>query len=244
MDAIRHFLETMHPHWNTVALILTWLGIGIVYLRRRAHWRRKQFLGRVNFSLNHVAGNALVMRTLLEADTMDVWLNEYGVRTILAALRRTTVDQPFILMDNAVDRQFVNRAVLNALSERFSETFLSAALGEPVRTATFCFAVTFERYQEMRTFKVRVLLIAEQTLLELFGPGGRSAQLEIKNEVYLNRLKTLQGLFDLYVRDQTADSPVVGRVELGIPVARTTQRVDGPHDRLPAVGTSASKTVC
>jgi hypothetical protein len=48
-------------------------------------------------SLNYVRGGALVLRTLLEKPANEVWLNEYGVRTVLAAAQRTTADQPFVL---------------------------------------------------------------------------------------------------------------------------------------------------
>jgi len=88
MDHLVAFFEFIRPHLNTIALVLTWLGIAIAYLRRRAQWRGKQFLARVNFSLNYVSGDGLAMRTLLETTASEVWLNEYGVARVLAAARR------------------------------------------------------------------------------------------------------------------------------------------------------------
>ena len=156
VEWIERISGTMRPHWNTVALVLTWLAILFVALRRRFHWARKQFLTQVNFSLNYRVGNSLAMRTLLESTAIQVWLNEYGVATVLRAAARTTLEDPFILMKNPADRDFAHRAVLNLLSERFADAFVAAALGVPVRTGTFLFVVTFERYPVMRTHKVRV----------------------------------------------------------------------------------------
>ena len=85
------------------------------------------------------------MRTLLEKPADQVWLNEYGVRKVLAAAQRTTADQPFVLLADPRDMDFANRAVLNRLSERFAPAYLAAALGRPVRAETFRFAITCER---------------------------------------------------------------------------------------------------
>jgi hypothetical protein len=226
MDTISHFFEFMKPHWNTLALTATWIGIAIVYYRRRAHWRRKSFLAQVNFSLNYVVGPHLAMRTLVEAPANEVWLNEYGVRMIFAAAQKATVEQPFILLRDRADNDFLNRAVLNVLSERFAETFVATALGVPVRRGTFVFAITCEKYDEIRTLKLRVLLIEEKTLLELFGVENRASRLQINNPIYRARLTTLRGLYDLHLKDQGQEKPVLGRVELGVVTPSMTVSAD------------------
>jgi hypothetical protein len=213
---IVHYLEILRPHFNTLALLATWAGIGIVYLRRRAQWRRKQFLAQVNFSLNYVADSALAMRTLVERPANQVWLNEHGVRMVLGAARRTTVGHPFILLKDPKDQDFANRAVLNVLSERFAENFVAAALGLPVRTGTFCFAITCEKYEDIRTLKLRVLIVEERSLAELFGPDGAAGKLKVDNPIYRARLATLQRMHELYVRDKGSAHPVLGHLELGV----------------------------
>jgi hypothetical protein len=217
VNTIREVLDAMKPHWNTLALLITWIGIGIVYLRRRSQWHRKQFLTQVNFSLNYPRGSNLLLRTLLETTVRQVWPNEYGVRMVLAAAAKTTVENPFIVLKHPKDMDFVNRAVLNVLSERFAGTFLAASLGVPVRTASFCFAITCERYEEIRTLKLRVLIVEEQTLIDMFGPNNGSAKLQIDNVVHKARLTTLRALYEQYVRDRTTAHPVLGQVELGVP---------------------------
>jgi hypothetical protein len=216
MDHLLRFFEFMRPHWNTAALVLTWLGIGIAYLRRRSRWRKKQFLARVNFSLNYVAGDGLAMRTLLESTANDVWLNEYGVALVLAAARRAPVEQPFLTLTDPDDRDFANRAVLNVLSERFAETYLAASLGRPVVTAPHVFGITCEKYGDIRTLKLRVLIMAEQTLVELFGPANLAASLNVPNTILRSRLTTLQIMYDLYQKDKSADRPTLGHMDLGV----------------------------
>jgi hypothetical protein len=217
METVRHVLDVLRPHWNSLALLLTWVGIAVVYLRRRSQWRRKQFLAQVNFSLNFVRDGALVMRTLLEKPANQVWLNEYGVRKVLAAAQRTTAGRPVVVLADPRDMDFANRAVLNQLSEQFAATYLAEALGQPVRAATFRFAITCERYEEIRTLKLRVLVVQEQALTDLFGPADAAAQVEAPGVVLQARLTTLRGMYELYLRDKGADRPVLGQVELGVP---------------------------
>jgi hypothetical protein len=217
MERLREFFEFIRPHLNTIALVLTWAGIAIAYWRRRAQWRGKQFLARVNFSLNYISGDALAMRTLLETTASAVWLNEYGVARVLAAAKQAPVDQPFLRLTDPDDQDFANRAALNVLSERFAETYLSASLGRQTATAPYVFGISCEKYGDIRTLKIRVLVISEQTLVDLFGPANRSAALNLPNQILRARLTTLRTMYDLYLKDRGAERPTLGRMELGIP---------------------------
>lgn len=217
MVTVQRFFEFIRPHWNTIALTVTWLGIAIAYLRRRSQWRGKQFLARVNFSLNYVAGDGLAMRTLLETTAGAVWLNEYGVGRVLAAARRATVEQPFLTLPEPGDQDFANRAVLNVLSERFAEAFLAASLGRPALAATYVFGITCEKYDDIRTLKLRVLVIAERTLVDLFGEENKSAALNVPNTILRARLTTLRVMHELYRKDRATERPVLGHIELGVP---------------------------
>jgi hypothetical protein len=216
MDYLVRLSEFLRPHWNTIALVLTWAGIGIAYVRRRSQWRSKQFLARVNFSLNYVAGDSLAMRTLLETTANEVWLNDYGVGHVIAAARRAAVDQPFLMLPDPGDRDFVNRAVLNVLSERFAETYLAASLGQAVDIRPHVFGLTCEKYGDIRTLKLRVLIIEEQTLADLFGPTNRVATLTTSIPILRSRLTTLRIMYDLYQKDRSGDRPVLGHMELGV----------------------------
>jgi hypothetical protein len=216
MQNFRDFMEYMRPHWPAVALMFTWTGICIVAIQRRLRWKRKSFLTLVNFSLNYRVGKSLAMRTLVERDADEVWLNEYGVKLVFAEAARATEENPFLAFKNPKDQDFVNRAVLNVLSSRFAEVFIASSLGVPVRSATYYFAVTCEKFTIMRTIKLRVLLMDEQSMVEMFGPKGTAQLLDVRNPIYEKRLISLRGMYDLYLKDKTSTNPTLGKVELGV----------------------------
>src|SRR4051794_19569709 len=168
MHVVRSIVDFLRHYGGSLSLAFTWAAIAWVYLAKRANWSRKQFVGQVNFSLNFVVDGQLVMRTLVEVPAQNVWLNDLGVAKVQRAANRTTSDQPFVRLPDPADMDFVHRAVLNVLSEKFSDAYLAQSLGLPVESAVHRFAITMERYGDIRTLKLRVLLVAEQALESLF----------------------------------------------------------------------------
>jgi hypothetical protein len=213
METLRDFWKLAKEHASTAGLILTWLGIAAVYWRKRSEWQRKQFTNQVNFSLNYVVDNQLKLRTLLETSVQEVWLNDYGVKKVLAAAERTTAVQPFIVLADVEDMAFIQRAVLNVLSERFSEAFLAASMGLPVKKAVYCFALTYEKYQDMRTRKFRVLLMERESMKESFG-SERPAEIAFAEGHHRDRWTTLKAMYELHGSPKNIG--IVGEVELGI----------------------------
>ena len=217
METLTQIHHALQPYYSVIAIVLTWVGLGVAWRRRRGQWRNKEFLGQVNFSLNLI-GDTLSMRTLRETDTTAVWPNAYGVGLLHAAAKRTTDKNPFIRLPEKSDREYLHRAVKNALSQLCPEAFVAAALGAPVRRGTFLFAITCERYGEIRTIKLRVLLIEEATLREAFAPGGRAEEVRAKlSKYYQTRLNTLQMMYEMDRKAQAGGEEELGRVELGIP---------------------------
>ena len=211
MDTLAQILDLARQNAGTIGLVFTWAGILWVYRRKRAEWHRKEFLGQVNFSLNYVADGRLTMRTLAEVPARDVWLNDLGVKKVNKAAEKTTLDQPFVALTDPADMAFVYRAVLNVLSEKFADAYLAQSMRLPVTFETYRFAITFERHEDMRTFKLRVLLAREDDLAGAFGPA-----LPENRAIYSIRLQTLRAMSKLH---QTAGLPGVmplGRVVLGL----------------------------
>ena len=108
----------------------------------------------MNFSLNYVADNKLIMRTLLETSTTAVWLNEYGVKLVLQAAAKTRHDQPFILLKDPSDMHSSSGRGLERAFGAVPEAFLASVIGAPVKRATFLYAVTFENYADMHSAQV------------------------------------------------------------------------------------------
>jgi len=211
MELLFDCLRFLRDHGSKVILVITWVGIALVWRKRRASWFRKEFMNQVNFSLNHIADGALTIRTLLETTAQKVCLNEWGAKLLINAASKTTETDPFVRLSDQGDRDFIHRAVLNTLSERFAETFVAAALGVPVKTSRFFFAITCEKYEDMRTRKIRVLLIAESTL-KRFGPGCESDELRVAAPKLSDRIRTLQAMY----AENKADTQVLSHLELGI----------------------------
>src|SRR5260370_35953013 len=162
VNLLIQFWEWIHPHLPMVGLILTWVGIVLVYARKRTAWKQKSFLNQVNFSLNYIENGQLCLRTLLEVSAAEVWLTDEGNKKVFNAAAQTRHDQPFIHLDDREDMDFIKRAVLNVLSERFAEAFLARSMNLPIQTAKYCFAITFENFPDMRTRKIRELLMPAQ----------------------------------------------------------------------------------
>lgn len=214
MDTLQWIWDAIRPHLGTIALVLTWLGIGLAYYRKRVHWRAKRFTDQVNFSLNYVDNGALQLRTLLETSTAEVWLNQYGVNIVLAAASKTRSDQPFIVLDDPADMAFVKRAVLNVLSEKFAAAFLATSLKIPVKESPYYFATTFENFPDMRTRKFRVLLVEAQSLADMFGPAASEPAL--LEPIHRDRLQVLKTMAKLAADPKTDERKVLGKVHLGV----------------------------
>ena len=142
-------LDLLLGNWELALLLSTWSAIGAVSIRRQYDWRHRRFTQQVNFSLTtpvqRDGAEILLLRTLLEESAANVWLNEFGVSRVLKAARLTTPEMPFLRIVQRHDRDLVMNAVLNVLSERFSDAFVARAVGVPIKTDIFLFGLTWER---------------------------------------------------------------------------------------------------
>jgi hypothetical protein len=122
-------IDLLLANWELALLLVTWSAIGTVSIRRQYDWRHRRFTQQVNFSLTtpveRDGSQTLLLRTLLEEGAANVWLNEYGVSRVLKAARLTTREMPFLRITQGHDRDLVMNAVLNVLSERFSDAFVA-----------------------------------------------------------------------------------------------------------------------
>jgi hypothetical protein len=215
MDAVTKVLDAIRPHLSTIGLVVTWAAILFYALRRRRDWKRKRF-DCVNVSLNYVVDGKLAMRTLLETTPREVWLNDYGIKLVLAAAARTHKDQPFVVLSNAADMSYIKRAIKNVLSEHFAEAFLAQSQGVPISKATYLFALTYEKYESIRELKFRVVVVEQATLHKTFGPDAPAWG--VSNARHKDRLEVLQKMAILAANpgEQVEGADVLDRVELGL----------------------------
>ena len=212
---------SLMEYWELTLLALTWAGIAVVWFRRRRDWRRNQFTEQVNFSLSYLETDGeghshLALRTLLELSAANVWLNEYGVRKVRKAAEQTTLEMPFLLIQPRRDMELVRHAVLNVLSERFAQVFLARAIGVDVRTETFLYGLTWERYGEIKTRKLRVMVVRPSDLEALFGQDGKAKDLHVAVDSHRGRITTLEIMHRLYHSTDPGERAALGEVELGV----------------------------
>ena len=212
-------IDLVLDNWELALLLATWSVISIVSIRRQYDWRHRRFTQQVNFSLTtpveRDGSQILLLRTLLEDGASNVWLNEYGVSRVLKAARLTTREMPFLRIAQLRDRDLVLNAVLNVLSERFSDAFVARAVGIPIKTDVFLFGLTWERYGEMKTQKLRVILIKRADLESLFGEGSEKRDIGVVEDSHRPRIETLRRMFELWTSSNREDRDMIREVELG-----------------------------
>jgi hypothetical protein len=160
--------DYVHDHWTKLAMAALFMAIGWLFGKRRARgeWRRREFYNRVNISLNAIREGTLRIRTIAERHCSDVFLNSVATDALINAARDTTPENPMIALP-AHDYWFYLNAVLNELSEKFGEGQIRRDMGLPVTTATYVICLTSESAGEVRTRKIRAMLIQKELLEKL-----------------------------------------------------------------------------
>lgn len=169
MDAIISYLiDKLHQHWQglVTAFVFSLVGWYLGKRRARAEWQKKEFLDRVNVSLNSIRDGELQIRTILEKSCAEIFLNSVAVETVTAAARSTTPENPILPLPKADYWHYLN-AVLNEVSEKFATGLIERDMGKTVRSETYVLCLTREVAGEMRTHKIRAMLIRKQQLLNL-----------------------------------------------------------------------------
>lgn len=163
------FSDFIHDNWMKVLTGFVLMALGWVFGKRKARsdWRKREFLHRLNVSLNLlIPGEPLQIRTLLEKTCDEVFLNIVASEAVAAAARKTTPENPLLPLPQSDYWQYLN-AVLNEIAEQFSVGEIRRDLGLPVTRAKYLMCLTCECAGEMRTRKVRAMVIQKKHLEQL-----------------------------------------------------------------------------
>ncbi len=191
----------IQEHWAEVVFSAISLTIGLWWGRRRAirEWRRKEFFDRLNVSLNMIVGNQLIFRTILETNCGYVFLNKVAAQMALEAARKTTEEDP-ILPLNQEDSWYLLNAVLNEVAERFAlgEIYRDVAAASPQQSqppisVDYLLCLTCERAGDLRTRKIRAMMIRKELLTNL-----PEETLRVEHPRMQTRAKTLQAMAKAY----------------------------------------------
>lgn len=163
-EALSHYIN---EHWMKAVVAAVFIGIGWYFGQRRSRiqWEKKEFLDRLNISLNTIHEGKLLIRTLVEKPCDEIFLNSVAVKQLLAAAPNTTQDDSLIPLEN--DYWYFLNSVLNEVSERFALGLMKRDLGEPVASEPYLICLTNESDGEIRTRKIRAMVIRKQLLTNL-----------------------------------------------------------------------------
>ncbi len=167
-DLIEAVEELISEHWLKVltAAGFTLAGWFVAHWRASRAWKRREFFERINFSLNSIPDDTLRIRTLCEKSCSDVFLNEFAVRQLGKLSLQTTPDDPIVPIPQKDCWYFLN-AVLNELSEQFAAGLLAREAGKEVRATQYLICLTNECDGELRTRKLRAMVVRRELLLNL-----------------------------------------------------------------------------
>ena len=176
-------------------LVLMAIGWYLGHRRASADWKKQEFLDRLNLSLNSIDDGTLKIRTLSEKRCEEVFLNSAAAETVKKVARKTTGANPILPIPVTENWYYLN-AVLNDVSEQFAAGFLKRDMGGKVTSATYLIVLTCEAEGEMKTRKIRAMVIQKSLLgnLPIEMPTLQSPHHE-------TRWKTLQFLAAEYLRD-------------------------------------------
>lgn len=196
LNTVRQIV-TEHGLKVLTAAAFTAAGLLIGRWRAAQSWKKREFFDRLNVSLNSLYGGKLLIRTVLEKTCEEILLNKVAVERLIKMAQLTTKDHPLIPIPKE-DRWFYLNAVLNELSETFAEGLFKREAGKPHDAVRYLICLTNECDGEVRTRKVRAMVMRKDTLLNL---PSEPPTLESPNHTI--RWKTLQQMQKAYTVDPT-----------------------------------------
>lgn len=169
MDELIEALQNLvDGNWTKLVsgLAMMLLGWWIGKWRAKAAWSRKEFLDRLNVSLNSVHNGKLLIRTVLEKSCQEIFLNTVAVEAVLDASRKTSSSDSTLPLPKDEYWYYLN-SVLNEIAEKFALGAVKRDLGQPVQVASYMICLTCESAGELKTRKVRAMLVQKQLLESL-----------------------------------------------------------------------------
>jgi hypothetical protein len=196
-EALGSLFDYLGENWPELLWIVAAAGIASYLAGRRARsrWRKHEFLDRLNVTLTSIEDGTLRIRTILEMDCQEIFLNASAAKTIVKLAKQTTPEDPILPIPKEDCWQYLN-AVLNEISERFAIGQIKRDLGIDVERGHYLLCLTCELAGPVRTQKVRGMLVHKSLLTAL--PKEAPAY---ESPSHVTRWKTLQQIADQYVKN-------------------------------------------
>ncbi len=199
-ELVSTILEYLEDNWMKVVWGILIAGVGWYFGRRRAQasWKKQEFLNRVNVSLNRIENGVLQIRTISEKLAEEVFLNQHASEKMQSYAVKTTAENPVLPIPNG-EQWFYLNSVLNEVSEKFSDGLIRHDMGLDVKTETYVLCLTCECGGELKTRKVRAMLIKKSLLQGLGDEAPRFEQPQ--HQLRWKTLKFLQSRLTSHPND-------------------------------------------
>lgn len=186
--------EYFAGNWPELIWIVAAAGVAsyLAGKRSRSQWNRRDFLDRLNVSLTSVRDGKLKIRTILEMNVNDIFLNRSAAARIVELSKRTTQADPLIPIPEQ-DLWYYLNAVLNEISERFAVGHLRADAGMETNSQEYLVCLTCERTGDVRTQKIRAMAVRKALLENL-----PTEEPSYESPNHATRWKTLRFMADRY----------------------------------------------
>jgi len=210
-DLINAIFEQFEEHWVKFATAAAFMLVGWFFGRRkeRHNWEKREFLDRLNVSLNSLVDGTLRIRTVLEKPAEEVFLNKVATNRLLQYATLTVPGQPIIPIPEQ-DRWYYLNAVLNEVSEHYSGGLLHADNNLPFTHARYLACLTREANGGINTQKLRAMLVRKDLLLNL-----PAEQPKFESPKHETRWETLHHLAEQY----RADCSCFVEIEIVLPAS-------------------------
>lgn len=198
----RAIKDLIFDHWIkflfTAGIFLLTTGFGIFTAWRAL--RNRTFYRRFHFSLNLIENGKLLIRTLDEQDAAQVLLdNSAAINGVIKAAKRTTEENPFLDLDPDLRWLTLNSA-LNELARIVPcQGLFHRDWGYPVESHTYILGLTCEKDKDVRTRKVRLMIIREKVLRQISTSTIETPAVE--QESHTVRWRTLRKMAELYTKE-------------------------------------------
>lgn len=160
--------EQLTEHWVKMLTAAAFMVLGWYFgrFRERKQWKKREFLNRVNISLTTIEQGTLKIRTLIEKEANEVFLNSHAVQQVRQFAEQTVPGKPLLPIPTA-DYWFYLNPVLNEIAEKYSAGQIAAEAGKPVTRVLFLMCLTCEAEGAVRTRKIRAMVVRKDLLLNL-----------------------------------------------------------------------------
>ena len=102
IELFERLSDYLHEHWIKFVTVAVFMGLSWLMGRWRAqkNWEQKEFFDRLNVSLTIIKDGKLLIRTLVEKNCQDVFLNSVAAKAITTAARKTSESDPSKITGN------------------------------------------------------------------------------------------------------------------------------------------------